>query len=119
MNLSEGFLWHIEGNTFFQDCSVINSVNNCPSLCNPNILLSTIKDHYCKQNPKILKPINMIIMAINNIFRAFIRHYQILHQSQDYFDNFYLHDSDIALSLLTTCSLIQNATANIICSDGM
>ena len=51
----------------------------------------------------------MIIMAINNIFRVFIGHY--LHQSQDYFDNFYLHDSDIALSLVRTCLLIQSATA--------
>ena len=53
----------------------------------------------------------MIIMAIKNIFRVFIGHY--FHQSQDYFDNFYLHDSDIALSLVRTCSLIQSATANI------
>ena len=77
-----------------------------------NSLAYTKNNHFCA-----LKPISMIIMAINNIFGVFIGHY--LHQSQDYFNNFHLHESDIALSLVRTCSLIQSATANIICSNGM
>ena len=59
----------------------------------------------------------MIIMTLKNIFRVFIGHY--FHQSQDFFDNFYLQHSDIALSLVRTSSLIQSATANINSSNEM
>ena len=45
---------------------------------------------------EIPKPVNMIIMVIHNIFRVLKGHY--LHTSYDYFNDFCLHDNDIALS---------------------
>ena len=55
----------------------------------------------------------MLIMVINNILRVFKGHHHT--HRRLIFNDFYLDDSDIALSLVSFCSLIQSATDNIYC----